>query len=157
MNVARFSVTRPVAVTMRIAALVLLGAICLTRLPIDLLPKVTLPTVIVITNWPNVAPEEMETTVTRPIERAVSSVPNLYEISSTSGEGSSFVRVQFTWGTDIDKAMVDVLQLVQRARRELPVDATLQIPTVFKFDPQQMPILNYAVSGIDDPVQLRTL
>ncbi len=142
---------------MRIAALVLLGAICLTRLPIDLLPKVTLPSVIVITNWPNVAPEVMETTVTRPIERAVSSVPNLYEISSTSGEGSSFVRIQFNWGTDIDKAMVDVLQLVQRARRDLPVDPTLQIPTVFKFDPQQMPILNYAVSGIDDPVQLRTL
>ena len=157
MNVAKFSVTRPVAVTMRIAALVLLGAICLTRLPIDLLPKVTLPTVVVITNWPNVAPEEMETTVTRPVERAVSSVPNLYEISSTSGEGSSFVRVQFTWGTDIDKAMVDVLQLVQRARRDLPVDPTLQVPTVFKFDPQQMPILNYAVSGIEDPVQLRTL
>src|SRR5438874_4566698 len=107
MNVARFSVTRPVAVTMRIAALVLLGAICLTRLPIDLLPKITFPTVVVITNWPNVGPEEMETTITRPIERAVSSVPNLYQVSSSSSEGSCFVRVQFQWGTDIGHAAVD--------------------------------------------------
>ena len=54
MNFARFSVTRPVAVTMRIAALVLLGAICATRLPIDLLPRVSFPTVAVVTQWPNV-------------------------------------------------------------------------------------------------------
>ena len=74
MNFARFSVTRPVAVTMRIAALVLLGAICMTRLPVDLLPKVSIPTVAVVTQWPNVAPEEIEAQVTRPIEQAVSAI-----------------------------------------------------------------------------------
>jgi hydrophobic/amphiphilic exporter-1 (mainly G- bacteria), HAE1 family len=157
MNVAKFSVTRPVAVTMRIAALVLLGAICLTRLPIDLLPKIAIPTVVVITSWPNVGAEEMEASITRPIERAVSSVPGLYQINSTSSEGNSMVRVQLTWGTDIGAAAVDVLQLVQRARREFPTDPTLQTPIVFKFDPSQMPVLNYGVSGIDDPVKLRTL
>ena len=67
MNVAKFSVSRPVAVTMRIAALVLLGLICLMRLPIDLLPKVEIPTIAVSTSWPNVAPEEMEAEITRPI------------------------------------------------------------------------------------------
>src|SRR5436189_2111554 len=67
MNFARFSVTRPVAVTMRIAALVLMGAICLLRLPIDLLPAVSIPTCAVVTQWPNVAPEEIEAQVTRPI------------------------------------------------------------------------------------------
>jgi len=60
MGIAHFAVTRPVAVVMRIAALVLLGAICLTRLPVDLLPKVSVPTVSVVTTWPNVAPEEIE-------------------------------------------------------------------------------------------------
>src|SRR5207248_3486731 len=64
MNIARFSVTRPVAVTMRIASLVLLGIICLTKLPVDLLPRVSYPTLAVITTWPNVAPEEMETQIT---------------------------------------------------------------------------------------------
>jgi HAE1 family hydrophobic/amphiphilic exporter-1 len=89
------SVTRPVAVTMRIAALVLLGAVCFTRLPVDLLPNVSLPTVAINTNWPNVAPEEIETQVTRPLERAVSSVPGSLRSTSNSNEGSSSVRVQF--------------------------------------------------------------
>jgi HAE1 family hydrophobic/amphiphilic exporter-1 len=157
MNIAGFSVTRPVAVTMRIAALVLLGAVCFTRLPVDLLPNVTLPTVAVVTAWPNVAPEELEAQVTRPLERAVSSVPGLYEVSSTTSQGNSFVRVQFQWGTDIGRAAVDVLQQVQRARREFPNDPTLESPVVFKFDPSQTPILVYGVSGEKDTVKLRTL
>jgi len=157
MNIARFSVTRPVAVTMRIAALVLLGAVCYLRLPVDLLPNVTLPTVAVTTQWPNVAPEEIEAQVTRPIEEAVSSVPGLYEVSSTTDEGVSSVRVQFQWGVDIGQAAVDVLQQVQRAQRNFPTDPTLENPTVAKFDPSQTPILVYGVSGIDNPVKLRTL
>ncbi len=157
MSIAKFAVTRPVAVVMRIASLVLLGAICLTKLPVDLLPKVSLPTVSVNTQWPNVAPEEIEAQVTRPIERALSSVSDLYQISSSTGEGSSSVRVQFQWGTDIGQAAVDVLQLVQKAKRSFPTDPTLQDPTVSKVDPNQMPILIYGVSGESDPVKLRTM
>ncbi|MCC6446152.1 MAG: efflux RND transporter permease subunit [Armatimonadetes bacterium] len=157
MNFARFSVTRPVAVTMRIAALVLLGAICLTRLPVDLLPKVSLPTVAVSTQWPNVSPEVIEAQVTRPIEQAVSSASNMYQVSSSSREGGSTVRIQFRWGTDIGQAAVDVLQLVQRAQRSFPNDPTLQTPIVFKFDPNQQPILIFGVSGEKDPVKLRTI
>ncbi|MBC7804904.1 MAG: efflux RND transporter permease subunit [Akkermansiaceae bacterium] len=157
MNIAQISVTRPVAVTMRILALVLLGAVCFLRLPVDLLPNVTLPTVSISTTWPNVAPEEIETQVTRPIERAVSSVPGLYEVSSTSDEGTSNVRVQFQWGVDIGKAAVDVLQQVERAKRSFPVDPTLENPIVAKYDPSQTPILVYGVSGISDTIKLRTL
>lgn len=157
MNFARFSVSRPVAVTMRIAALVLLGAICLTRLPIDLLPKVSLPTVAVVTQWPNVAPEELESQVTRPVEEAVSAAPNLYQVTSDTFEGTSTVRVQFNWGADIGQAAVDVLQLVERARSRFPTDPTLQTPIVYKYDPSQLPILIYGVSGISNPVKLRTL
>ncbi|MDX1934035.1 MAG: efflux RND transporter permease subunit [Capsulimonadales bacterium] len=157
MNIAQFSVTRPVAVTMRIAALVLLGAVCFTRLPVDLLPNVSLPTVAVNCEWPNVAPEEIEAQVTRPLERAVSSVPGLYEVSSTTSEGNVFVRVQFQWGTNIGQAAVDVLQQVQRAKRTFPIDPTLTEPVVFKFDPSQTPILVYGVSGEKDVIKLRTL
>ena len=157
MNIAQFSVTRPVAVTMRIAALVLLGAVCYTRLPVDLLPNVSLPTVSVSTTWPNVSPEEIETQVTRPLERAVSSVPGLYEVTSTTDEGTSNVRIQFNWGVNIGQAAVDVLQQVQRAQRSFPVDPTLQTPTVSKYDPSQTPILVYGVSGEKDTVKLRTL
>jgi len=156
-NIGKFAVTRPVAVTMRIASLVLLGIICFLRLPVDLLPNVTLPTISVSTTWPNVAPEEIEAQVTRPLERAVSSVPNMDQVTSSSVDGSSSVRIQFKWGTDIGQAAVDVLQQVQRAQRSFPNDPTLVPPTVSKFDPNQIPILTYGVSGIDDPVKLRTL
>ncbi|NLN78527.1 MAG: efflux RND transporter permease subunit [Armatimonadetes bacterium] len=157
MNIAQFSVNRPVAVVMRIAALVLLGIVCLGRLPVDLLPKVSLPTISVMTEWPNVAPEEMEAQVTRPVERAVSQVTGLYQVTSTSMQGVSQVRIQLQWGTDIGQAAVEVLQLVQRAKRQFPNDATLRDPIVNKFDPTQMPILVFGISGMSDAVKLRTL
>jgi HAE1 family hydrophobic/amphiphilic exporter-1 len=144
---------------MRIASLVVLGAICLTKLPVDLLPAISIPTVAVNTSWANVAPEDMETTITRPIEEAVSSVPNLYTVSSNSTLGSSSVRVQFNWGTDIGQAAVDTLQLVQKARSQFPQDptGTLQDPVVYKFDPSTLPIIIFGVTGINDPVQLYTV
>jgi HAE1 family hydrophobic/amphiphilic exporter-1 len=156
MSIARWSVERPVAVSMRIASLVVLGAICLTKLPVDLLPKVSIPTVAVVTNWSNVSPQDMETTITRPVEEAVSAVPNLYTISSSSTLGSSVVRVQFNWGTDMGQAALDTLQYVQRARAGFPNDPSLQAPSVFKFDPSTIPIIIYGVTGIDDPVKLYT-
>lgn len=157
MNIAGFSVSHPVSVVMRIAALVLLGAVCLGRLPVDLLPKVNPPTVVISTTWPNVAPQELETQVTRPIEQAVSSAPGIEEISSSTSTGSSSVRVSFAWGTDMGQAAVDILQMIQRARSQLPTDPTLQPPVVFKFDPSALPIQIYAVSGENDTVKLRTL
>ena len=157
MSLAKFSVERPVAVTMRIAALVLLGSVCLTKLPVDLLPKVSIPTVAVVTNWANVAPEDMETQVTRPIEEAVSQVQNIYTVTSTSVTGQSTVRVQFNWGANIDAGAVDVLQLVQRARISFPTDPNLQQSLVFKYDPSTLPIMIFGVSGDPDPIHLRTV
>lgn len=157
MKIAEYSVNRPVAVVMRIAALVLLGAISLTRLPIDLLPRITIPTVAVSVNWPNVAPQEMETQITRPLEQAVSSATNIYQVSSNTTQGSSNVRIQFNWGTDIGQAAVEVMQLVQRAKRSFPNDPTLQEPTVFKFDPNALPIMVYSISGMSDAVKLRQI
>lgn len=156
MNVGKFAVTRPVAVTMRIAALVLLGYICFLRLPIDLLPRIDIPTVAVNVNWPNTAPEEMETQITRPIEQAVSTVRGLYMVSSTSSQGSSSVRVQFNYGVDIDQASIDVSQAVQRAKGRFPRDSTISEPSIFKFDPTQFPILNFGVSSTKmDLIKLR--
>ncbi|MCX6344797.1 MAG: efflux RND transporter permease subunit [Armatimonadetes bacterium] len=157
MSIASFAVSRPVAVTMRIVALVLLGWVCLMRLPVDLLPNVTIPSVSVTTQWPNVAPEEIEAQITRPMERAVSSVPGMYQVTSSSVEGRSQVRIAFRWGVDIGQAAVDVLQQAERAQRSFPNDPTIQKPTIMKMDPTQMPIVTYAVSGINDPVKLRSL
>lgn len=142
---------------MRIAALVLLGWVCLTRLPIDLLPRVDIPTVAVSVSWPNTSPEEMETQITRPLEQAVSTVPGLDMVSSTSSLGGSFVRVQFQYGTNMDVAAIDVMQSVQRAQRRFPNDPSISPPTVFKFDPTQTPIINYGISGENDLIKLRQI
>lgn len=157
MSVASFSVKRPVTVVMRILSLVLLGAVCFTRLPVDLLPKIELPTVAVNVSWPNVAPAEIEAQVTRPIEQAVSSVSNLDEVSSSTREGAASVRVQFTFGTDVALAAVEVLQQVERARRKFPNDPTLESPVVYRMDPSQSPVLTLGVSGYQDSVALRTI
>jgi hydrophobic/amphiphilic exporter-1 (mainly G- bacteria), HAE1 family len=157
MNIARFSVTRPVAVTMRICALVLLGYVCLTRLPIDLLPRVEIPIVSVSVNWPNTSPEEMETQIARPLEQAVSNVAGLETVSSTSQLGSANVRVQFRYGVNIDEASIDIMQAVQRAQRAFPNDPTISTPTVFKFDPNSLPILVYGVSGTNDAVKMQDI
>lgn len=157
MSLAKFSVERPVAVTMRIAALVVLGAICLTKLPVDLLPAISIPTVGVNTSYTNVAPADMESIVTRPIEEAVSSAPNIYSVSSRSTLGNSSVTVQFQWGTNIGQAAVDVLQLVERARAGFPLDPNLQTPIVFKYDPSQLPIVIYGVTGLDSLVKMRDI
>ena len=157
MNIAKASVTRPVAVTMRIAALVLLGAICFYRLPVDLLPKVEIPTVSVSVSWPNTPPEEMESQITRPLEQVLSTVPGLDMVSSTSSLGSTNVRIQFQYGVDMDVASIDVMQQVQRAKRRFPDDPAISEPSVFKFDPAQIPILSYGISGPKDLIKLRAL
>ncbi len=157
MNVGKFSVTRPVAVTMRIAALVLLGAICLLRLPVDLLPRITIPTIGVNVSWPNTPPENMESQITRPLEQAVSTVQGIYMVSSSSQLGNSSVRVQFIYGVNIDQASLDIIQAVQRAKFRFPNDPNISEPGVFKFDPNSLPILTYGISGEPDLTHLRDI
>ena len=156
MNIGQFSVSRPVGVTMRIASLVLLGFICLLRLPVDLLPKIDIPTVNVNVSWPNTGPEEMEAQITRPLEQSVSTVRGLDRVTSNSFQGFTSVRVQFKYGVDVDKAAIDVMQQVQRAVGRFPKDPNIAPPQVFKFDPSTTPILVYGVSSDNgDLVKLR--
>ena len=95
MNLARFSVRRPVAISMLMVAIMLVGAICLSRTPVDLLPEVSYPTVSVNTTWPNVSPEEVELLVSRPLEAAVASAPGIRRLYSTSYQGLSQVQAEF--------------------------------------------------------------
>ena len=140
---------------MRIAALVLLGYICLLRIPIDLLPHIDIPTLSVNVSWPNTPPQTMETQITRPLEQAVSTIQGLQLVSSSSSLGSSNVRLQLQYGSNLDQASLDVIQQVQRAYRRFPNDPNITPPTVFKFDPNSLPILNYGITGEADLVKLR--
>ncbi len=158
MDIAQFSVSRPVGTWMRILIFMLLGALAYFQLPIELLPSVVRPSIFITTTWAGVAPEDLEVQITRPIEDAVATVPGMLHLSSESSEGNSRVTIEFGPGQDMGQAALDVLQQVQSAQRSFPTDdPTLQSPTIRGFDPNSIPIVVLGVTGIDDPVQLRTV
>jgi HAE1 family hydrophobic/amphiphilic exporter-1 len=144
--IGRFAVTRRLAVAMIATAIVVLGLFALPRLPIALLPSFSPPVITVNVTYPNVAPESIETLVTRPVENAVSRVPGIDNIESTSSEGASRVRAQFHFGVNIDTAAVNVQEQVDRIRSQLPNDPTLQAPQINKFDPNSLPVVTAFVT-----------
>lgn len=155
MKIARFAVHRPVFTVMVVLIVIILGGISLTRLPVDLMPDISYPTLSVSTSYENASPEEIEELVTRPIEQAMAAVPGVEEVSSVSSEGSSNVRVTFSWGTDLDVASSDVRDRLDRVVSRLPDDADR--PTLRKFDPASFPIVILGASSNLDPVQMRRI
>ena len=155
MNIPALTVRRPVLTIMVTLIVVTIGLMSLTRLPIDLLPDITYPTITVSTTYGNAAPEEIEQLITRPVEEAVAAVPGVEEITSTSSEGSSSVRISFGWGTNLDEATNDVRDRLDRIIGNLPDEADR--PRVRKFDTASTPILLLGVAGDLDPIEMRQL
>ena len=155
MKLTWFAVHRPIFTVMVTLIVIILGGVALMRLPIDLMPDITFPTLSISTEYENASPEEIEELVTRPIEEAISAVPGVEEISSASTEGVSNVRPTFSWGTDLDAAANDVRDRLDRVMPRLPEDA--ERPVLRKFDLASFPILILGVASDLDPVQLRRI
>jgi HAE1 family hydrophobic/amphiphilic exporter-1 len=154
-SLSEFAIHRPIFTIMLLLIVLVLGFIALTRLPIDLMPDITFPTLNVSTSYPNTAPEEMEQMITRPIEEAMSSVPGVEEIFSSSSQGGSTVRIMFDWGTNLDEAANDIRERLDRVIGRLPED--VDRPTLRKFDPAQMPVLMLGALSELDPIQVRKI
>ncbi|MCL5773430.1 MAG: efflux RND transporter permease subunit [Firmicutes bacterium] len=152
---SKFAVKHPITIIMAVLGIFVLGFISFSRLNIDMLPDISFPVIQVSTLYPNVAPEEVESNITRVIEEACSRANNLDRIDSTSLEGTSLVTIRFTWGTDIDMAALDVREKIDPILSLLPQDA--KAPTIRKFDPSQLPILILGVSGGKNLQELRWL
>ncbi len=155
MNLPQFSVKRPIFTTMVTLILVILGGVSLSRLRIDMLPNIEMPTLSVRTEYEGASPEVMERLVTRIIEEIVATVPGVEEITSTSSEGSSDIRVTFVWGTSIDTAAIDVQGKIEDEINELPED--ILRPRIRKFDIASFPVVVLGVSSRLDPVELTEL
>jgi HAE1 family hydrophobic/amphiphilic exporter-1 len=136
-------------------AIVAVGLVSVAGLSIDLYPDVTLPTVSVITTYEGVAPEDVETLVTKPLEQAVAAVQDVDEVTSSSREGVSLVQVKFSWGKDMEIASMDVREAVDMVKSYLPDDAG--DPYMFKFSSSSMPILFLGVSGNYSLAELRKM
>jgi len=155
MNLPDFSVKRPIFTTMVALILVILGVVSLNRLQIDMLPDIELPTLSIRTDYEGASPEVMERLVTQIVEEIVATVPGVEEISSTSSQGRSRVRVTFVWGTDIDTAAIDVQGKLEDEINELPDDIVR--PRIRKFDIASFPVVLLGVSSNLDPVELTQL
>ena len=153
MNPSQISVNRPVLTVMVALVVIIIGGVALSRLPIDLMPDITYPTLSVSTEYENASPEEVEELITRPIEEAMSAVPGVEEVTSVSAEGRSSVRVTFSWGTNLDAAADDIRDRLDRILNRLPDDA--ERPRLRKFDLAAFPILILGVCSDLDPIQLR--
>ena len=155
MKLSRLAVQRPVFTIMAVLIVVILGGVSLTRLPIDLMPDITYPTMSVSADYENAGPEEIEELVTRPIEEAMTAVPGVEEVTSISSEGSSHVRVTFAWGTDLEAAADDIRDRLDRVIPRLPDE--VERPMLRKFDLASFPILILGASGNLDPIQMRRI
>ena len=155
MSLPRMAIGRPVFTTMVALIVILLGGVSLTRLPIDLMPDITFPMISVSTTYENASPSIIEELVTRPIEEGLSAVPGVTEISSSSAEGISVVRVRFAWGTDLAEASADVRDRLDRVIGRLPDE--VERPILFKFDTSAFPVMMMGVKSELDPIELRTL
>ncbi|MGI9627706.1 MAG: efflux RND transporter permease subunit [Longimicrobiales bacterium] len=149
------STGRPVAVAMLFLAIVLLGIISFTRLPIDLLPDVSYPRLVVYTGYPDVAPAEVERLITERVEAQAAAVHGVEGVSSVSREGVSLVTLQFAWGTDMDFAMLAVRERLDNIREQLP--ETAERPTILRVDPQAQPILTVSLAGGADLWQTKEI
>ena len=153
MKLAKVAIERPVATLMVYIAVILLGFISLRQLSVDLLPEISYPRLSVVTEYRGVAPEEIETLITEPLEAAVSRTPGLRRVESVSKEGVSYLTLEFSWGTDMDFAMLHAREKLDSVRFQLPEEA--ETPTIIALDPKTKPIMIIAVSGEGTLLELK--
>ena len=152
-GIIELSVRRPVSVTMTIIAVMAFGWVALQRLSLDLLPDISYPTLVVQTEFPDTAPQEVENLVTRPIEEVVGVLRGLTTIHSVSRAGLSEVTLEFDWGADMALLSLEVREKLDR----LVLPDGCRAPLVLRYDPSLDPVARLALSGGDDLAELRRI
>lgn len=144
-KLAEICIRRPVFAAMIILALVVVGADSYFKLGVDRFPSVDIPTVYVRTSLPGASPEEVEATISQPLEEVINTVQGIEQLRSISRQGMSFVVVTFDLNRDIESATQDVRDRVASVLRQLPPG--IDPPIVMKSDSDSFPVMSIAVSG----------
>src|SRR5689334_7355462 len=145
MWLTRLALRNPVLILMMSLAVLALGWVSLTRLSVDLFPTIDIPNIRVATFYTGAGPEDIEKSITMPIERAVSASPGVDRVESVSKQGFSAVSVWFQYGTNLDNAQFEVSQRVAQILNTLPPG--IQQPFIIKFDVTNIPVVQVAMSG----------
>jgi len=146
LNPSRPFIQRPIATSLLMAAILLIGIIGYKQLPIAALPEVDYPTMQVMTFYPGASADVMASAVTAPLERQLGEVPGLNQMLSSSSDGASVITLQFNLSLDIDVAEQDVQEAINAAQNYLPTG--LPMPPVYnKVNPADAPILTLALTS----------
>ncbi len=146
MNPSGPFIQRPVATSLLMAAILLVGIVAFFQLPVSALPEVDYPTIQVVTFYPGASPDVMATTVTAPLERQFGQLQGLSQMTSTSSGGSSIIVLQFSLSLNIDIAEEEVQSSINAAQSFLP--SSLPAPPVYsKTNPADAPVLTLAITS----------
>src|SRR6188508_1311681 len=146
LNPSRPFILRPIATSLLMVGLLLVGAVAYKQLPVSALPQVDYPTIQVITFYPGASPDVMASSITAPLERQFGEVPGLNQMTSTSSDGSSVITLQFSLDLDIDVAEQEIQASINAASSFLPTD--LPNPPIYsKVNPADAPILTLALTS----------
>lgn len=150
MKLVSLSVRRPVGVIMIVLAIIALGIVSVRSLSVDLFPKIDLPIAVIATTYEDAAPEEVENLVSKPIENAISSVEGIDQIQTQSQPDASLVLMMFKNGVDLDQALLEVRERIDRTKDFLPERAGS--PNIMRFSPDQLPVIWVGLTGKDADV-----
>lgn len=153
MSISEICVKKPVTTLLCFFMSMALGIYCTFNLPMDMYPNMTLPYVLVYTTYTDAGPEEVEQSITRTMESALSGLSGLKEMTSKSSMGASIIFLEFDYGVDLDVAGGDIRDKIDMIRGYLPEDA--EAPVVIKIDPAMMPIMFLTLEGERTPEELR--
>ncbi len=155
MKLPELSVKHPITTTMVFLALLILGLVSLSQLGLELLPDISFPTTVVFTPYPGVGPEEIESSLTEPIEDAISTLNGVERISSVSSEGVSMVVINFTWQTNMDTIVSQIREKITAIEDDLP--ATAERSSIIRYNPEYLPSIVLNVSSPTPGLDLRRL
>jgi hydrophobic/amphiphilic exporter-1 (mainly G- bacteria), HAE1 family len=146
MTITELAIKRPTIIVVIFSALMVLGLYSFSKLNYELLPKITPPVITIATIYPGASPNEIETSVTKPIEDAISTLDQIDAVTSTSSEGISFVTVTFAQAADVDIELQNAQRRVNAITSTLPSDA--KTPTISKFALDEIPVLRMGLTSI---------
>jgi len=147
MNVSAPFIVRPIATTLLVVAVVLVGLLGYRMLPVAALPTVDFPSIQVVTMYPGGSPDVMQSSVSAPLEYQLARIPGLTLMTSTSSYGTSQITLQFSLNRDIASAGQDVQAAINAATGWLPVGALPSPPIYRKVNPADMPVLVLALTS----------
>ncbi len=151
MSPSRPFILRPIATSLVMAAILLVGMVGFGQLPVSALPEVDYPTMQVVTFYPGASPDVVASGVTAPLERQLGEVPGLSQMMSTSSEGASVITLQFALSLNIDVAGQEVQEAINAAQNFLP--ANLPMPPIYsKTNPADAPVLTLALTSKSMPL-----